>query len=85
MDFQHFKYKITHMKDLNPECKDNICSFKKSCDSFTGSDLDLKIRIYDPSKSMELDIDGQDLLIPGSQITGNPADDDNLCYIGIYK
>ena len=52
-DFKHFRTKIQKMKEFSPSCngKDIICKFKQSCDDLKdkiGSDLDLKVHIYDP-------------------------------------
>lgn len=84
-DFQHFRAKVLRMKEFKPNCAwdDNVCKFDMPCEDVkAANDLDLKIRIYDAGHSLDIVIDGQDLLIPGSQF-GNA--DDDLCYVGIYK
>lgn len=85
-DFQHFRSKLLKMKEFEPNCQsdDLMCRFNNPCnDVKVGSNLDLRIRIYDPSQSLDIIIDGQDLLIPGDQIGGSEGG--NFCYIGIQK
>lgn len=85
-DFQHFRSKFLKMEEFEPNCQsdDLMCRFNKHCnDVKVGSNLDLRIRIYDPSQSLDIIIDGQDLLIPGDQIGGSEGG--NFCYIGIQK
>jgi hypothetical protein len=83
-DFKHLRAKVLKMKEHSPYCKagDLICRFDKPCHEVSvGRDLDLKIRIYDPSQRADIVIDGDDLLIPGEQVVG--AEGAGRCYVGI--
>lgn len=85
-DWFQFRAKINKMTQFEPDCNptDLVCKFNLPCDAVTVSgDLDLKIRIFDSSKSSDITIDGQDLLIDGKHFYDSNTN--GACYVGIQK